>query len=280
MTGKLIFWIIVVVVTFLSLKFYIRYLEHKLVFIPDKTLEYKPSDINSSWEDVYLETDDGVKINGWFCPDKSSDFTILFFHGNAGNIKDRIWFLNSANKFGLSVFIIDYRGYGKSGGKPSEDCINIDATCAYNYLTAKRNIKEENIVLWGTSLGSAPATYLASSKKCKGLILFSAFTNASDMASIVMPFAPFVKYLLKIRYDNLARIKNIDIPVFIIHAENDNITPFWMGRKLFDSAREPKKFLSLSHSDHAIISEEDSDILWNSFLDFLKEDEKEQSSKN
>jgi len=277
MTGKIVFWFIFLVVIILSLKFYLRYLENRIVFIPDRNLDYLPSEINGKWEDVYFDTNDGHRINGWFCPSETENLVVLFFHGNAGNIGDRIWFLNSLNRIGLSVFIIDYRGYGKSRGKASEEGINTDAIGAYNYLIVERKIPEEKVVIWGTSLGGAPATYLASTRKCKALILFSTFTNASDMASIIMPFAPFVKFFLNVSYNNLEKIPQIGKPVLIIHAKEDRITPFWMGQKLYEAAQEPKTFLSLYHSDHAIISEEDSKILWDTVGEFLKEDKKEES---
>ena len=246
------------------------------MFIPDKSLDLMPSYINTNWEDVYFQTEDGVKINGWFSPANPENPTVLFLHGNAGNIGDRVWFLQFLNNLGLSCFIIDYRGYGKSTGKPSEDGINQDAIAAYEYLTQKRNIPGDMIILWGTSLGGAPATYIASKKKCGALILFSSFTNASDMASIVMPFAPFLKSFMKVKYDNIGRLREINIPVFIIHAKNDSITPHWMGEKLYSTANEPKKFLSLSYSDHAIISEEDYRILGRTVLEFAKSLEKKE----
>jgi uncharacterized protein len=269
MITKSIYIIFFLVTIIICLKLYIRHIEHKILFIPDKNLDIKPQEINRVWEDVYFFTEDKIKLNGWFCHSNSDDYVVIYCHGNAGNLQDRISILNDFNKIGISVFIFDYRGFGRSEGSPSEEGLNKDTEAVYEYIIQEKHIPPEKIILWGKSLGGAPVTKLALYKQCKSVVLFDTFTNAKDMASDIIPFLP-IKYFLSLKLDNLSRIDKIKVPLLVIFSKVDRITPYWMGQKLFEKANEPKQFLSLSDSDHAMISDNDTPTFWANVSDFIK----------
>jgi len=246
---------------------YLRHFEHRSLYFPTKEIECLPSVINLSYEDVYVDTDDGIKLHAWFIPAKDSKYTLLFCHGNGGNISHRIEKIDILNKLGLNVFIFDYRGYGKSTGRPSEQGFYKDTETIYNYLVSKRRIDPEDIILYGESLGGAVAVDLATGKKVKALITESTFTSTKDVARELYPLFP--AFILWSKFDSFAKIKEINIPKLIMHSKDDDIIPFSQSIKLFDQAPEPKKHITLtgSHNDCFL----DSGALYASGIhDFLK----------
>lgn len=247
------YYVIIVAILFIL---YLRYIENKSIFFPMRTIELTPDYINLTFEDVYLKTPDNVKINSWFIPSNNAKYTILFCHGNAGNIAHRLDKIMIFHKMGIGVFIIDYRGYGKSEGKPSEKGIYLDSKAAYDYLLTKRNIRPENIILFGESLGAAAAIDLASKAKVGGLITEGAFSNAKDMARRIYPFLP--SFVFKSKFDSIAKIKNIAAPKLFIHSKNDEIVPFDLAQKLYDAAGQPKQFVEIigGHNSAFLDSEE------------------------
>ncbi|UCC41398.1 MAG: alpha/beta hydrolase, partial [Candidatus Aminicenantes bacterium] len=226
-------------ITFLIL--YIKYYERKGIYFPLRKIHLTPKEMGLEFEDVYFSSSDGIRLNGWYVPAKEDRTTILFCHGNAGNISHRIEVIYLFSKLGLNVFIFDYRGYGRSQGSPSEEGLYLDAEAAYKYLIEKRNLKEESIVVYGKSIGANVAVELCSKVKIAGLISESAFTSALDMGKKLFPFLP-LKWLISIKFDALSKIKDIIVPKLIIHSKDDRIIPFKHGRKLFDAAPEPKEF--------------------------------------
>lgn len=229
-------------------------LQERLLFHPTRTLVGTPLDVGLIFEDIYLKTSDGEVLHGWWVPQEDAFATVLFFHGNAGNISGRIDTVEKLYHVGLNVFIFDYRGYGQSTGSPSEDGLYEDAKTAWQYLVGKRSIPPEQIVLHGRSLGGGPAAWLAERVDPAALILESTFTSVPDAGAHHYPFLP-VRMLSNIDFDTLARVGHCRCPVLVAHSPDDDVIPFEQGERLFNAARDPKVFLELAglHNEaHAI----------------------------
>ncbi len=223
---------------------YIRYLEYRSIFYPSRKILATPADIGLSFEDVYLKTQDGITIHGWFIPSAGAKTTLIFLHGNAGNIGDRLDKIRLFHAMGLSILIVDYRGYGKSEGRPTEAGIYKDALAAYDHLLNSRDVDPKRIIAYGASLGGAAAVDLATKRKLDALIVDSSFTHAVDMAKRIYPFIP--SFLVGIKMDNIGKIKTIEIPKLFIHSKDDEIVPLELGRRLFETAPPPKEFLEIT----------------------------------
>jgi len=251
---------------------YIKYYERKGIYFPTRKIRLTPKEMGLEFEDVYFSSSDGIRLNGWYIPARESKATILFCHGNAGNISHRIEVLYLFSKLGLNIFIFDYRGYGRSQGNPSEEGLYLDAQAAYKYLIEKRNLKEESIVVYGKSIGANVAVELCSKVKTAALISESAFTSALEMGKKIFPFLP-LKWLISIKFDALSKIKDITVPKLIIHSKDDRIIPFKHGRKLFEAAPEPKEFYPMrgGHNEALFLAKEDFvnkiDIFLQKYLD-------------
>lgn len=245
---------LLVAITFVLL--YFRYIERRTIYFPMKEIEITPDAVGLTYEDIYFVTQDGLKLNGWFLLAQDSRFTIILCHGNAGNISHRIEKLQILHNLGLSIFIFDYRGYGKSQGRPSERGLYRDGEAAYNYLVSTHKIEPQNIILYGESLGGAVAIDLASKKDVKALITEGVFSSTRDVARAVYPFLP--PFLVSSSFESARKIRNIRAPKLIIHSLNDEIIPFRLSEKLFESAPQPKKFLKLmgGHNTAFLDSEE------------------------
>lgn len=222
--------------------------QSRLVYFPAKALDATPAAIGLAYQDVHLESAGGTTVHGWYLPGPDDAATLLFFHGNAGNISHRLDSLRFFNTLGLNVFIIDYSGFGQSGGRPGEHRTYDDARLAWHYLTDSRGVAPERIILFGRSLGAGVATWLATQTKPAGLILESSFTSLPALASSHYPLFP-VRWLARIRYDNAARLPLVGCPVLIAHSPDDELVPFAHGQALFALAREPKQFLEM-RGDH------------------------------
>lgn len=220
--------------------------ENRLIFYPTRELAATPADYGLAFEDVTLTTEDGVALHGWWIPAERERAVLLFFHGNAGNIGDRLISIDVFRRLGLTVFIIDYRGYGRSEGKPSERGTYMDGEAAWEYLTTERNVAPERIVVFGRSLGAAVAAKVAAEHRPRALILESAFTSVPDMAASVFPLLP-VRFLARTRYDNLKRVAEIACPLLVIHSRNDEIIPFAHAERLYAAANDPKRMLEIRH---------------------------------
>jgi len=229
-----------------SIFLYARYLERRSLYFPIKEIIGTPSSVNLDFEDIYLKAEDGVEINAWFVPADDARYTLLFFHGNGGNISHRLEKISFFHKMGLNVFIVDYHGYGKSKGSPSEPGLYMDAEATYKYLIKEKSILPDGIILYGESLGGAVACNLAKDNKVKALITEDTFTSIKDMAEIIYPFLP--TFFLKSKFNTEALMRNLEVPKLIIHSTDDDIVPFELGEILFEEAKEPKKFLKLKGS--------------------------------
>jgi uncharacterized protein len=218
----------------------------RFVYYPDvgRSIIGTPKDHGLDYESVRIDTEDGEMLHGWFVPSKDATATVLFFHGNAGNISTRLGYLLMFYRLGYNTFIIDYRGYGESSGTPSEQGTYRDAQAAWRYLTEQRNIPSNRIVLLGESLGGAVATWLAVREKPALLVLASAFTSVADMAEAIYPFLP-THLLTRFDYNTGEYLRGVTCPVFVAHSPQDEIVPFEQGEALYASASEPKQFLEL-----------------------------------
>ncbi len=224
-------------------------LQRKLIFFPTFTLVYTPADAGMAYEDVRFRASDGVTLHGWMVPSPGSDVTLLFLHGNAGNIGDRVENVQRLHTSGLNVFIPDYRGYGLSEGSPSEQGLYDDAQAAYALLRSRGDVDPERIAIFGRSLGGAVAVDLASRVPCYRLILESTFTSAGDMAASMLPFLP-MKRIMTERFDSAGKIGRIRAPLLQFHGTRDEIVPYRLGRALHELAPEPKEFVPIPGAMH------------------------------
>jgi fermentation-respiration switch protein FrsA (DUF1100 family) len=225
-------------------------LEKRFIFFPDRTVAETPRDWGLPYEDVYFTTEDGVRLNGWWVPGTGSPFTVLWFHGNAGNISHRLDSLKLRRDYlGVNFFIFDYREYGRSEGRVSEEGTYRDGTAAVRYLRGRPGLDPNRIVCFGESLGSAVAVEVALRNGCAGLILESPFLSVAEMAKVAFPFLPVGRFL-QTKYDTLAKIGQVNVPVLVVHGVNDEIVPFQQGRRLFEAAREPKEFHAVRGARH------------------------------
>jgi fermentation-respiration switch protein FrsA (DUF1100 family) len=258
---------------FVFLIFYLKYYEKKGIYFPTKDIEFTPSDIGLNYEDIYFLTEDNFKLNGWFIKAKNPKATLLYCHGNAGNISHRLEVIQILNKLNLNVFIFDYRGYGRSEGSPSEAGLYKDCEAAYDYLIKRDDISKEKIVAFGKSIGANVAIDLASKRNLAGLISYGGFTSAYDMGRRIFPFLPLFKWIVTVKYDAKDKIKDISTPKLIIHSIDDEIVPFELGKRLFEAAQKPKEFYQMrgGHNEAILMAKEEFSSKIDSFLkDILK----------
>ncbi|MEZ5358805.1 MAG: alpha/beta hydrolase [Candidatus Zixiibacteriota bacterium] len=240
----------VIVGLYLLILLFIYAMQDKMLFYPTMTIETTPAESGLEYTDVYFTTEDGVKLNGWYIPCENPTATLIFCHGNGGNISHRMASINQFHSLNLSVFIFDYRGYGRSEGTISEDGTYKDAAAAWTYVTEALGVPPGKIIVFGRSLGGGIASWLAVNRPAAALILESTFTTISDIAAVHYPFIP-VKWLAKYEYDSQERVSQLTIPKLFIHSPDDELVPYQLGEQLYQSAAEPKTFLKLigSHNE-------------------------------
>lgn len=200
-------------------------------------------------EDVWFQAGDGTKLFGWYVEQGAASGVLLWCHGNAGNIINRLENLGALYRAGLSVFIFDYRGYGRSQGAPSEEGLYQDALGAYDYLTRRRMIRPERIVIFGRSLGASVAVELASQKPAAGLILESSFPSIEAVAKFHYGGLP-VHWLLGAEYRLIDRLPQVSLPKLIIHGDQDDIIPLELGQQVFEAAKPQKSMYVIKGADH------------------------------
>lgn len=248
-------------------------LEKQFIFFPASHLIATPEAVGLAYEDVFFSTEDGVRLHGWFVPAAGARWTILWFHGNAGNISHRLDnLLQMHRRLQVNVLLFDYREYGRSQGTVSEEGTYRDAKAAFQVLSQRPDIDPRAIVLFGRSLGSAVAVELAQHVSCRALILESPFTSVADMAVTMLPFLPVAR-LLRARYDSLAKIAQLSVSLLVLHGDRDEVVPFAQGQKLFHAAREPKTFYTISgagHNDTYVVGGEPYWQAWERFLATLQ----------
>lgn len=246
------------------------WIENHLVFYPVSRMAAGPKDLHLSCKEVSFLAQDGTRLRGWLFPLPGAAPVVVYFHGNAENISHCLEFAQNLLAQGIEVFLVDYRGYGKSEGAPSEHGIYLDGDAAYRYLAEEEKYPPERIVLFGRSLGGSVAIEVSRKREIRVLIVESAFTSTRDMAKTMFPFCLFYP-ILPVHYDSIGKIAAIRAPKLFIHSENDEIVPFAMGRALFETATPPKYFFPLKgvgHNDTYLI---EGQKYFRTIADFIRE---------
>lgn len=227
-----------------------RQLLNALLYVPTRTLDVTPADHGLRYEDVTIDTADGERLHGWWVPATTPSPLghVLFFHGNAGNIARRVLEAELLVAQGFDVLLFDYRGYGRSTGRPSERGTYEDARAARRALLARAGVRADRVLYMGESLGGAVALALASEIPPAGLILRSTFTNILEMARLRYPLFP--RFIVPDAYPSLRRIAALDCPVLIVHGDRDELVPVRHGHALYAAAREPKRLVVLEGIGH------------------------------
>jgi len=222
----------------------------RIIFQPTPGVDFTPESLGVEAADVFLTSEDGVRLHAFQLPGRGErrELSLLFLHGNAGNASHRLPNADQLAALGVDVFLLDYRGYGRSEGRPSERGLYADARAALRHLTESQGVPQERIVLFGRSLGAAVAVELAREYAVAGMILESAFSSAADVAKAVLgfPLGP----LLRQRFDSLEKIGDVRCPVLFFHGDRDEIIAIELGQKLFERAVEPKWFDTISGAGH------------------------------
>lgn len=221
-----------------------------LIFFPEKTFYELPEHYDLEAEDVFLKTSDGVRLHGWYLPVIDPKGVFVFFHGNAGNISNRLYKVKGWIDRGYSVFLVDYRGYGKSEGNVNhENDILEDAQTAFHWIVEEKGVPPSKVIVYGESLGTYPAIRVASEHRVAAVILEAPFTSFVDLAKVHYPLVPafVMKDFQFLSKDYIAKLK---APLFILHGTSDEICPYTMAGELFEQAPNPKEFFTIPHGDH------------------------------
>ena len=249
---------LIIILAYIALSAFVYFKQASLIYypqLPGRELGATPESIGLMFEKVEFYTADKIKLYGWFIPHQQAQGTLLFFHGNAGNISHRLDSIDIFHRLNLNVFIIDYRGYGQSEGKTTEHGTYRDAAAAWNYLLTTKNINAGQIIIFGRSLGAAIAAWLASVHPPAGLIVESGFRSVPAMGKRLYPFLP-IRWLTHFSYNTQQYVSKLSCPVLIAHSADDDIIPFDEGREIFQSAAEPKHFFEMrgGHNNSFMIS--------------------------
>ncbi len=256
---RLLSLLLTILVAYLLVLALVRMFESRLIFFPNY-----PGRLEGNWhphalpvEDVWLTASDGIKLHAWWISDNNARFTFLAFHGNASNIVNRAPIYEFLRSTHANVFALEYRGYGRSEGKPGEAGFYRDAETAYDYLVNTRGIDRKAIISFGQSLGTAVATHLAARRQVAGVVLEAAFPSASRVAHKVFWFLPGLSLLVRGQFDTQAWIKEIHAPILIVHSNQDPVIPFQLGQEVYVAALPPKNFLEISgycHEESSLIA--------------------------
>ena len=236
-----------VVLIYLTITFILYYSQRSLLYHPSEN-NYSGDKLIVPIDKVKILTDDNIELIAWHHKKKGNYKTILFLHGNAGSLENRIHKINHFNYMDVNFLIVAWRGFSGNKGKPTENGLYIDAKSAVKWLKNK-GVNEEDIIIYGESLGTGVGTEIAQNKNFAGIILESPFTSMVDAGADKYPIFP-IRFLLKDKYESDKKIKNIKSPILIMHGEVDKIVPFWMGKKMYDLAEEPKYYYFSKYDDH------------------------------
>ena len=228
--------LLILFITYLIVVMFIFFYQRKLLYHPSENNYLDETNLNHKIEKIYIQSD--TELVSWYYNNNKSYKTILFFHGNAGKLDNRVYKLNELAKLNINYLIVAYRGFSGNQGKPSEDGIYKDSNAAKKWLN-ENGINDKNIVLYGESLGTAVAVDLASKNNFAGIILESPFTSMIKLAKKYYPYLP-VTILLKDKYESENKLKKINAPILIMHGKKDTIVPFEMGEEMFNKSNNPK----------------------------------------
>ena len=280
MSSMLILFVGVLLVTYLALATMLYFMQPKFLYSPMREVFSTPAELGLDFENVIFKTTDGLDLNGWYIPVKDPNLTLLFCHGNGGNIAHRLDSINIFHNLGLNCFIFDYRGYGNSEGKPSEEGTYTDVMAAYNWLIEEKKTPAKNIIIFGRSLGGTIAAQLAGRVEVRALVIESAFTSYVDMGKEYYPYMP-VKWFARFAYRTIDYIKEVRCPVMLIYSGNDEVVPFKFGLVLYEAANEPKEFIEIfgGHNDCFLVSGEIYTEVWEKWLKLIIENRVQTARK-
>lgn len=248
--------------------------QERLLYLPHMGREHvgTPADRGLAWSAVTLKTEDGLALDAWWLPHDTPRARLLFLHGNAGNISHRLDSLMQFHRQGLSVLILDYRGYGRSEGQPSETGLAMDARAGWRWLREEADQPPGDVVLFGRSLGAAVAAELAAELEGEeqgpaAVILESPFRSVPELAQRVYPFLP-ARWLARFSHDTQTHVRDITAPLLVIHSRDDEIIPFAEGEAVYRSALGPKRLLEIrgGHNTGFLESEPDYSAGIDAFL--------------
>jgi uncharacterized protein len=245
--------------------------ERRLIYFPYRAVELRPADLSLRHEEAILTTSDGVKIHAWWLPADGADLAVIVCNGNAGNMSYRLDRVAAMHRrLGVSALLFDYRGYGQSEGQPDEPGTYQDARAAYRFLTETRGVRPDHIVIFGESLGAAVAVQLALERPARGLVLESPFTSVPEMARAAYPFLPPIGRLIRTRYETIAKIGALRMPLLVLHGEHDTIVPVSQGHRVFEAAPQPKRLFVIPGAGHNDTYHAGGDAYWTAWRAFLK----------
>ena len=247
------------------------FFEERLIFVPSRYPSGDWHPVGIQCEDVALTTQDGVRLHGWYCSVLHPRCVFLMFHGNAGNITHRVDRITTWQRLlNVSVFVFDYRGYGRSAGDPNEPGVYSDARAAYRWLTVDKGIAPDDVVFFGESLGAAVALQLATEVPLRALIFESPFTSAVEMGQRAFPWLP-VRWIMRNRFASIEKVGRYHGPLLIVHGTHDTLIPFAMGQALFARANEPKRFYPVVGADHNDVALTGGRLYMQAIDSFLRE---------
>jgi len=246
---------------------FLYFYQRNLLYLPNEN-NYSGDKISVDIQKVKIPTSDNIELLGWYHEKNLKDHkTLVYFHGNAGSLENRIHKLNHFKNMNINFLIIAWRGFSGNNGKPTEEGLYIDGKSAIDWLI-KKGVDEKNLILYGESLGTGVATHLAQNKNYAGVILETPFTSMIDTAKKFYPYIP-VSLLLKDKFENYKKIKNINSPILVMHGEVDQIVPFFMGKKIYELANKPKYSYFTKYDDHMMEYDENLVLALKSFLKSL-----------
>jgi fermentation-respiration switch protein FrsA (DUF1100 family) len=252
--------------------FFLYFFVLVFLFFYQRNLLYHPNENNYSEDKILVDikkvkilTSDNIELLGWYHEKNLKNYkTLVYFHGNAGSLENRIHKLNHFQDMNINFLIIAWRGFSGNNGKPTEKGLYEDGKSAINWL-AQKGVNEKKIILYGESLGTGVATHLAQNKSYAGIILETPFTSMIDAAKNFYPYIP-VNFLLKDKFENYKKIKNINSPILVMHGEADQIVPFLMGKKIYEIANEPKYSYFTKYDNHMMEYDEKLILALKSFF--------------
>ena len=253
-----------IIIAYIVVIIFVYFYQRNLLYHPSEN-NYQNDTIQFNHQEIFIKVNDEIKLKSWIINKDLKNFkTLVFFHGNAGDLSNRIYKLNELDKLNINILLISWRGFSGNEGYPTEKNLYEDAEAAIKWLN-KKKVSNSQIILYGESLGTGVAVEIASKNNFNSIILESPFTSIENSAKIYYPYLP-VKFLLKDRYDSISKIKKINSPILIMHGRKDDIVPFFMGKKLFEKANSPKDSYFTDIDDHMM---EFNSQLLNKIKDFI-----------
>ena len=253
------------ITAYIVLIIFIYFYQRNLLYLPSEN-NYQNDKIQFNYEEIFIKVDEKVQLKSWLIKKDFKKFkTLVIFHGNAGHLSNRIYKLNELNKLEINILLISWRGFSGNQGSPTENNLYTDADASIKWLN-DQGVNNNQIILYGESLGSGVAVELGKENNFNSIILESPFTSIENSAKIYYPYLP-VRLLLKDRFDSISKIKMINTPILIMHGKKDDVIPFSMGKELFEKANSPKQSYFTSDDDHMM---EFNSYLLNKIKDFIE----------